>query len=200
MPAPLLGALLAEITDEAELKCALRFLWHQAQVPGSPKRVPAERLLTDGALLAALGSAERVEHGVRLAVERGLLLEADGWLLLNTPRNRRGAGAPARARNGTAAHSASERPNVFQLYEENIGMLTPMVADELRAAEEEYPAGWVADAIHEAAAGNVRSWRYAAAVLERWKREGKGKRALGKPGRDTKTLTAAEFLERRRRS
>ena len=53
-----------------------------------------------------------------------------------------------------------ERPNVFRLYEENIGMLTPMVADELRAAEEEYPSGWVEAAIREAAAGNVRSWRY----------------------------------------
>ena len=70
-----------------------------------------------------------------------------------------------------AAHP-SERPNIFQLYEENVGMLTPLVADELRAAEEEYPAGWVEAAIREAAAGNVRSWRYIEAILERWKREG----------------------------
>lgn len=200
VPAPMLGELLAEITDEAELKCALRFLWHQAQIAGSPKRVPAERLLTDGVLLAALGSRERIAHGVSLAVERGLLLEADGWLLLNTPRNRQAAGTLGRAPNETAAPGAAAPPTIFALYEENIGILTPMVKEELLAAEEEYPAGWVADAIKEAAASNVRSWRYAAAVLERWKRDGKGRRARGKPGRDTEALTAAEFLRRRRGS
>lgn len=200
VPAPMLGDLLAEITDEAELKCALRFLWHQAQIAGSPKRVPAERLLTDGVLLAALGSRERAAQGISLAVERGLLLEADGWLLLNTPRNRMAAGTLGRAPNETAAPGAAAPPTIFALYEENIGMLTPMVKEELLAAEEEYPAGWVADAIKEAAASNVRSWRYTAAVLERWKREGKGRRARGKPGRDTEALTAAEFLRRRRGS
>lgn len=200
VPAPMLGELLAEITDEAELKCALRFLWHQAQIAGSPKRVPAERLLTDGVLLAALGSRERAAQGISLAVERGLLLEADGWLLLNTPRNRMAAGTLGRAPNETAAPGAAAPPTIFALYEENIGMLTPMVKEELLAAEEEYPAGWVADAIKEAAASNVRSWRYTAAVLERWKREGKGRRARGKPGRDTEALTAAEFLRRRRGS
>lgn len=199
-PALMLGDLLAEITDEAELKCALRFLWHQAQVAGSPKRVPAERLLTDGVLLAALGSRERAAHGVQLAVERGLLLEADGWLLLNTPRNRMAAGTLGRAPNKTAAPGAAPPPTIFALYEENIGALTPMIADELRDAEKEYPVGWVEDAIKEAASSNARSWRYIVAVLERWKREGKGNRGRGKPGRNIKTLTAAEFLKLRRAS
>ena len=200
VPAPLLGELLAEITDEAELKCALRFLWHQAQVPGSPKRVPAERLLTDGVLLAALGSPERAAHGIRLAVERGLLLEADGWLLLNTPRNRQAAGTLGRAPYETAAPGASPPPTIFALYEENIGALTPMIADELRDAEKEYPVGWVEDAIREAASSNARSWRYIAAVLERWKKVGKGTKAHGKSGRHTESLTEEQILERLRRA
>ena len=198
VPAPLLGELLTEITDEAELKCALRFLWHQAQVPGSPKRVPAERLLSDGVLLAALGSPERVARGIRLAVERGLLLEADGWLLLNTPRNRQAAGTPARAPYETAAPGAAAPPTIFALYEENIGALTPMIADELRDAEKEYPVGWVEDAIREAASSNARSWRYIAAVLERWRKVGKGTKAHGKSGRHTEPLTEEQILERLR--
>lgn len=196
VPAPMLGDLLAEITDEAELKCALRFLWHQAQVPGSPKRVPAERLLTDGVLLAALGSRERAAHGVQLAVERGLLLKADGWLLLNTPRNRQAAGMLGRAPSETAAPGAAAPPTIFALYEENIGALTPMIADELRDAEKEYPVGWVEDAIKEAAASNARSWRYIAKVLERWKKVGKGTKARGKSGRHTESLTEEQILER----
>lgn len=199
VPAPLLGEMLAEIADDAELRCVLRFLWHQAQVPGSPKRVPADRMRTDGVLLAALGSEERVERGMRLALERGLLVEADGWLLLNTPQNRRSAGRLGRAPETTAAApGAAERPNVFQCYEENIGMLTPMIADELRDAEKEYPVGWVEDAIREAAASNARSWRYIVKALERWKRVGKGAKGFGKSGRHTEPLTKEQILERLR--
>lgn len=205
-PAPLLGPLLAEITDDAELRCVLRFLWHQAQVPGSPKRVPVERMRTDAVLLAALGSEEDAERGVRLAVERGLLIEADGWLLLNTPQNRRSAGRLGRAPEPAAAPGPAERPNAFQCYEENIGMLTPMIADELRDAEKEYPAGWVEDAIREAAASNARSWRYIAKVLERWQKEGrgekesKGEKTSGKLSGHTQTLTPAELFGLTRRS
>jgi DnaD/phage-associated family protein len=200
VPAPLLASLLPDITDCAELKCTLRFLWHEAQQSGVPKRVATASLRTDGILLDALGSADEVERGIALAVERGTLIEAGGWLLLRTPQNERAAErfGPAPAQPVTG--QPSERPNVFRLYEENVGMLTPMVADELRAAEEEYPSGWVEAAIRETAAGNVRSWRYIEAILERWKREGRGTRSSGKPGRHSEALTAAELLERRRRS
>ncbi len=200
VPAPLLASLLADVADCAELKCTLRFLWYEAQQSGAPKRVPVSALRADGVLLEALGSEGEIERGIALAVERGTLIEAGDWLLLRTPQNERAAErfdlAPAQA----VAARLAERPNVYRLYEENVGMLTPLVADELRAAEEEYPAGWVEAAIREAAAGNVRSWRYIEAILERWKREGRGTRSSGKPGRHSEALTAAELLERRRHS
>ena len=37
VPSPLLGSLLADIDDVAELKCTLRMLWYTAQVAGAPK-------------------------------------------------------------------------------------------------------------------------------------------------------------------
>ena len=55
VPSPLLGPLLEEITDVAELKCTLRFLWHLAQRKGQPRMVRASALLEDDVLLAALG-------------------------------------------------------------------------------------------------------------------------------------------------
>ena len=200
VPAPLLASLLADIADCAELKCTLRFLWYEAQQSGAPKRVPVSALRTDGVLLQALGSESEIERGIALAVERGTLIEAGDWLLLRTPQNERAAERFGPAPAQPALARTAERPNVFQLYEENIGMLTPLVADELRGAEEEYPSGWVEAAIREAAAGNVHSWRYIEAILERWKREGRGTRSNGKPGRHSEALTAAELLERRRRS
>ena len=200
VPAPLLASLLADIADCAELKCTLRFLWYEAQQSGAPKRVAASALRTDGVLLKALGSEDEVERGIALAVERGTLIEAGDWLLLRTPQNERAAGRFGPARAQAAVGQPSERPNIFRLYEENIGMLTPLVADELRAAEEEYPAEWVEAAIREAAAGNVRSWRYVEAILERWKREGRGTRSRGKSGGHTETLTAEQILARLHRS
>ena len=60
------------------------------------------------------------------------------------------------------------------VYERNIGILTPMMAEILRDAEKEYPAGWIEEAMRIAVEHNARSWKYVAAILERWKKEGRG--------------------------
>jgi DNA replication protein len=64
-------------------------------------------------------------------------------------------------------------PDIFTLYEQNIGMLTPLIADELREAGKQYPESWIKDAIREAADLNKRNWRYIARILEHWSTEGK---------------------------
>jgi DnaD/phage-associated family protein len=76
-----------------------------------------------------------------------------------------------------------DTPNIFALYEQNVGMLSPMIADELREAEELYPVEWISEAIREAVGLNKRSWRYISRILERWEHEGRGH---GKPGRYSK--------------
>ena len=63
--------------------------------------------------------------------------------------------------------------NVFTLYEQNIGMITPMIAEELKEAEKLYPPQWIEEAFKEAVTLNKRSWRYIARILERWASEGK---------------------------
>ena len=67
----------------------------------------------------------------------------------------------------------SKPSDIFTLYEQNIGMLTPLIADELREAEKQYPETWIKDAIKEAVALNKRNWRYIARILEHWSTEGK---------------------------
>ncbi len=67
-------------------------------------------------------------------------------------------------------------PNIFRLYEDHIGPLTPMIADELRDAEETYPPEWIEDAIRMAVENNARSWRYVNAILVRWQEEGRDER------------------------
>ncbi len=68
---------------------------------------------------------------------------------------------------------ASDLPNAFRLYEQNIGPLTPMLADSIRLAIEDYPADWIEDAIGEAVAYNRRSWRYISRILENWTVQGR---------------------------
>ena len=63
---------------------------------------------------------------------------------------------------------------MFELYEQNIGMMSPMIADALLEAEEMYPEEWIEDAIEEAVVQNKRSWRYISRILERWELEGRG--------------------------
>ena len=74
--------------------------------------------------------------------------------------------------------------SIYALYEENIGPLTPLVADELREAEELYPQEWLRPAFERAATHNKRSWRYVAAILRRWAAEGPD---YAQAGGDTKT-------------
>ena len=66
-----------------------------------------------------------------------------------------------------------EKKNLFQIYESNIGALTPMIADRLEDAEKLYAVEWIEDAIKLAVEHNKRNWKYCEAILKRWKEQGK---------------------------
>lgn len=63
--------------------------------------------------------------------------------------------------------------SIFDLYEQNIGPLSPLIAEQLKEAQAQYPLEWLEAAFKEAVSHNKRSWRYISAILERWGREGK---------------------------
>ena len=211
VPNPLLGPLLEQIDDVAELKCTLRLVKLLHEKKGFPRRVSHAELLADPVLARGLASQPggprvAVERGVGLAVRRGVFIQAGGGpdgegrvYLLNTEANRRaveGIGSTAGAGAADAPEPFEgpfERPNVYAVYEDNIGMLNPMIAEELKDAEERYPQDWIEEAFREAVKSNKRSWRYVAAVLDRWEREGRGD---GGSGRDTKTLSYKEYFRR----
>ena len=79
---------------------------------------------------------------------------------------------------------------MFALYEENVGAITPLIADELKDAEERYPPQWIEAAFREAVSLNKRSWRYIHSILKRWEAEGPD---YEEAGRDPE----ADWLERR---
>lgn len=63
--------------------------------------------------------------------------------------------------------------NIFSLYEQSIGMLAPIMVEELKLAEQTYSFNWIEDAFKEAIRLNKRNWKYINAILERWGREGR---------------------------
>jgi len=86
------------------------------------------------------------------------------------------AGGPVTLRGyemPSQAQALVERPNIFILYEQNIGLLSPLIADELTDAADQYPAEWIETAFREAVLHNKRKWSYIRAILRRWETEGR---------------------------
>jgi len=74
---------------------------------------------------------------------------------------------------GSFEEELPERPNIFSVYEKNIGLLTPLIAEALTDALKDYPEQWVEDALKVAVESEVRTWAYARGVLKRWQRDGR---------------------------
>jgi DnaD/phage-associated family protein len=179
LPDPFFHQLLSEIDDAAELKVTLYFLWRVEHMD-SPFRALREADFNRDALGLVI---EDIRAGIEKAVERGSLLraehEAEVFYFLNSPRGRAAAEAFAKGQLRESADGGSApfaRPNIFRLYEENIGPLTPLIADALKDAEETYSPEWVAETIGLAVKNNKRSWRYCEAILKRWKEEGRAEK------------------------
>lgn len=189
------SSVLPEMDDPAELKVTLYVFRALYQKKGYPRFVTAAELLADPSLAFALnrlGDARQVlDKALAAASRRGTLLElkisqgerSQDLYFLNTDTDRK---AVERLRRGEAelpdmpgaavlpgATPPAEKRNIFALYESSIGMLTPLIAEELKEAERLYPEQWVEEAFREATELNKRSWRYVARVLERWSSEGK---------------------------
>jgi DnaD/phage-associated family protein len=69
--------------------------------------------------------------------------------------------------------SDDKDPEIFGMYQQNIGILTPVIAELLIEAEKKYSKDWIAEAFTIAVKNNVRKWKYVEAVLDGWERNGK---------------------------
>jgi len=205
IPSVFFSSLLPKISDIAELKTTLHIFRLLYRKRGYPRFVTYGELLSDKGLMNSLKEGEKppdevLGNAVDMAVKRGtilhLVLDAGGSpediYFLNTESDRR---VVAKIENGEMVLAGlksavkiqpgieAEPPDIFTLYEQNIGMLTPMIADELREAEKVYPEVWLRDAIKEATKQNIHKWSYVSAILERWAAEG---RSDGTHRRDSK--------------
>ena len=222
VPNPLFGPLLEAIDDTAELKCTLRTIWLLHRKKGFPRYVTAGELLADRVLIIGLQgdgvpSREAIRLGMKKAVNRGSLLslsvETEGdreeVYFLNDQPGRRGFAITKESptainetvfREGALGEPATAKDNIFSIYEENIGILTPLLSDEMMEAESIYPWPWIEEAFKLAVSYNKRSWRYIEATLRRWATEGKNDGEPGRyPQKAPSTEDLAEYLRKRGR-
>ena len=184
--------LLPLIDDLAELKVTLHILHRLQRTPGL-RLVRRSDLLVDATLARSLGGqgkplAEALDDALARCVERGTLLRLDiagseGVDQLYLPNSESGRKLAQEVESGLVQLPdarrierfvpAAERPSIYTLYEQNIGLLQPLIAEQLRDAEETYPHEWIAEAFKRAVENNVRKWSYVRAILERWRVEGK---------------------------
>lgn len=190
--------LCGQIGDLAELKATLGLFWFLQRKPGGLKLATWRELEADSGLAPLLGAGEAgrafLRQGLERGVARGTVLHAraefggqpQDLYLLNTADGRRTLGR-LRRRELDLDHvvlevsppgrPSAERPTVFALYEQNIGLLTPLIAEELAETMHRYPVEWIEDAIREAVEYNRRAWRYVRRILERWESEGRSDEA-----------------------
>jgi DnaD/phage-associated family protein len=139
-------------------------------------------------------------------VLRGTLIEVawegaagnEEWrYFANGPRGRMAVAALERGLD-PAQVEVTERPNIYSLYEQNVGPLTALLSEDLQEAEETYPPEWIEEAFREAVRLNKRSWKYIRAILERWQTEGRDeidRRAGEEDGRRYIEGKYADFIQ-----
>ena len=215
LPNLFFSSLLPQITDIAELKTTLHIFWSLYGKRGYPRFTTYQELLSNKSLMSSFREGEKapgeaLRQALEMATKRGtilhMVLDRDGAqediYFLNTKSDRQ---VMAKIQNGELILSGlkaegqadietEELPDIFTLYEQNMGMLTPMIAEELREAEKLYPETWIRDAIKEAVNQNKRKWSYISAILERWSAEG---RSDGTYRRDSKKTNKDKYIKQK---
>lgn len=194
-------AVIQRISGVAELKTVLHVFWLLSRRRGYPQFITCNELLADSILMGGIEVAgktkeEVLSQALQQAVQHGIMLHVridreghpeDAYFINNeagrdTVSKIEQGKLPSLILSSRKGEEAEIKPlpNIFSLYEQNVGMLTPLIAEQLQEAERLYPADWIEGAFKEAAALNKHSWKYILRILERWAIEGKDD---GKSGR-----------------
>ncbi|MFH0847603.1 MAG: DnaD domain protein [Chloroflexota bacterium] len=186
LPNVFFSSLLPEIQDIAELKVTLYIIPILHQKRGYPRYVTPDELLNNLSLRKCFKDTAELDKALDMAVKRGSLLKLRGneppqdFYFLNTKADRKAIEKIKRGElqlAGIKPYTISQPApieDIFTLYEDKMGkLLTPLIADWLKEADELYPRSWIADAIDEAVKVNKRNWQYVALILEHWQTEGK---------------------------
>ena len=195
IPYDFINELLPTIDDVDELRLTLVLFSFLLQQEGSERYISHETICENGLFTKQFsGDLQRLEIALEKCVARKTLLkfpatgvnEPRDVFFINTAQNqaivKRLITGDVRLTDLAMASGINEKPNIFRMYEENIGVITPMLAEILKEDEQSFPSAWIADAIKIAVQHNARNWKYIHAILVSWQKEGRD----GKNGQNTK--------------
>jgi len=192
LPTAFFTELMPQIDHLGELKLTLYFLWRLDRMEGEFRYLLKDEILADNTFMSGLASSMQeakdiLSDSLSRCLKRGSLLKTDiqlhdklvGLFFFNSPKGReaveaaqKGIWRPSDETIRVPIELVPERSNIFQLYEENIGPITPLLAEVLADAEIDYPATWIEEAFRIAVEKNIRNWRYIEAILKRWQERG----------------------------
>ena len=214
IPNPILGPLLTSIEDINELKCILRCIWHIHKKKGAARIVSLSELTNDSILSSFLTSDE-IQSTMEAATRRGIFAkgllgstrEPEPLFVLNTHADRQSLEKalskdelfqPSGNNDGLLDHPNLPQKNIFSLYEANVGMISPLIAEDLMDAEKKYPWEWIQEAFKISVGLNKRNWRYVSSILDRWSKEGKnGGKSRRHPKKNDRKRYIKEYIDRR---
>lgn len=218
IPSSFFSELLPLIDDAAELKLTLFCMWALQQREGGYRFLRYEDFTSDDALMSGLSALDSAADPVALldaalarAHERGTLLsgtvnmsgQSQVLIVVNTPQGRtlmdQIASGQWQIDPAGQVEILPERPNIYRLYEENIGPLSPHIASSIKDAEADYPAEWLIEAVQIAIENNARNWRYIKSILARWQEEGRHrapvKKSNGQAGKQYVSGKYADYVK-----
>jgi DnaD/phage-associated family protein len=192
LPEPFFTELLPMVDHLGELKATLYAFWRLNLKEGKYRFLRREDFSGDEQFMRSLAPSPRqademLEDALERAEARGTLLHVliedaqtvQNLYFMNTAKGREAVEKLTSGEwrpddeAGTVVTLSQVRSGIFVLYEQNIGPLTPMVAEELREAMATYPQPWIEDAIRIAVKNNARKLKYILAVLGRMQSEGR---------------------------
>ncbi len=189
IPEPFFSELLPQVDDIGELKVTLYALWRLERMEGNFLYLKESDFRADERFMFGLAptpeeAESTLSESLERAVDRGIFLQVeveaqeDVLFFLNTTKGRaaveaiqKGNWQPGDSPQATSVLS-QERPTIYHLYEQNIGLITPLLSETLQEAEDSYPAEWIEEAFRIAVQKNIRNWRYIEAILRRWQERG----------------------------
>jgi DnaD/phage-associated family protein len=192
IPESFISEHLSKINDPDLFKLLLYIFWRFDKEKSQVKYITIESIIKDLAFSEFFGKSSneikiRILELLTKAIEQAILIICPNpeqakidLYFYNSIRNQEIIelikSGDLRIENLQNISLASIKPNVFKIYEENIGPLTPMIAETLEDASNNFPINWINEAIQIAVENNVRRWKYIQAILDRWQEEGKDAR------------------------
>ncbi len=213
IPSTFFTDVLPEVDDVNMLKVML-YIFRALDAQERDIRYLRDKdLLADDGLLSCLKLADEEKQTGLSAILAGIvgtgfILKADdqsgqntALYFLNSQKGRDALAALQAGKwhpddTGNASYQIlPEWPGIYRLYEDNIGPLTPLLADLLQEAEKNYPPSVIQFAFEEAVKKNARNWKYIDAILRNWQEKGTN----GQNSRDAedyrRKYTGGEYAE-----